>query len=56
MPKYTKIYENITIITVEVEAQDIVEAEWLFDNEKGTVVDVQETIYNNTDIEEVEPF
>ena len=56
MAKYTKIYEHITIITVEVEAQDIVEAEWLFENEKGTVVSTQETVYRDADIEEVEPF
>jgi hypothetical protein len=56
MPKYTKIYEHITILTVEVEAQDIVEAEWLFENEKGTVVSAQETVYSDADIEEVEPF
>lgn len=53
MAKYTKIYENITIVTVEVEAQDIVEAQWLFENEKGTVVSVQETVYSDADIEEV---
>lgn len=55
MPTYQKIYETVTHTTVQVEAQDIVEAEWLFNNEKGTVIDVQETA-NTLDIEEVEPF
>lgn len=55
MPKYTKLYETVIHTLVEVEAQDIVEAQWLFDNEKGTIIDVQETA-NTLDIEEVEPF
>lgn len=53
--KYQKIYETVTHTTVEVEAKDIVEAEWMFDNEKGEIIDVQETV-NTLDIEEVEPF
>ena len=55
MVKYSKLYETVIHTLVEVEAEDIVQAQWLFENEKGTVVDVQET-YNNLDIEEVEPF
>ena len=55
MAKYTKLYETVIHTLVEVEAGDIVEAQWLFENEKGNVIDVQET-YNNLDIEEVEPF
>lgn len=52
MAKYTKFYETITHTTVQVEAQDLDEAQWLFDNEKGTIIDVQET-WNTLDIEEV---
>ena len=53
MAKYTKLYETVTHTLVEVEARDIVEAEWLFENEKGTIIDVQETV-NSLQIEWVE--
>ena len=53
MAKYTKLYETVIHTTVEVEAQDIVQAEWMFNNEQGTIIDVQET-HNNLPIEWVE--
>ncbi len=43
MAKYQRIYETVNHIIVEVTADSLIEADWLFDNEKGTVVDIQET-------------
>lgn len=53
MAVYRKVYETVSHIIVEVNADSLIEAEWLFDNEKGTVVDIQET-QNSTDIDLVE--